>query len=175
MKKKIFAFILVLASLGTSAFAADYDFLDAQYNSYEASVSISLELKKPLSIIKYLDMGEVDNFLDLTAFFTSLEKSTSEETVKADIDFENKRIKMSVEGNSVIPATINGNFRLTADLTTGLWIDFDLSDSENPACIYMAQTPYLRKYLKFDLLEIADAEETDALLKTLNKMLELNL
>ena len=153
--KRIICFIFFIAVLfNTAAFATEPDFMDKQYNSFEKSISMSFELQKPLRFFEHLDIPKgLDEFVDISGFFSSLEETEMTALVKFELDQENKRLKFSAESEMELPVTINDNYRIVSNTKNGVWLDVELSDRSNPKIMLVLKSPFLKKHLSVDIVD----------------------
>lgn len=154
--KKILCMIMTffIAVTSGAVSAGELDFLERAYTSYEETSSLTFELKQPLEILKLFNVGGNLKIIDTQLFFETLADMNMTAVSKVDISSDYKKVKMSVEGKANIPMQINRNLKLTADTVTGMWIDMDFSDEENPKYTYIMQNPVTDKYITADVIAL---------------------
>jgi len=162
--KRIFCLLLVLMMcVSTVAFADDYDFFSTSYNSYEADISVTMTVNEPMTVLNLISqISGVDNFVNLQMLAESLCNSKTTGVIKVNSNTDYTKAKMSYEILEVVPVDINRNFKLTAEMKLGMWLEWDITDELNPKFNYIIQQPLTDKYISLDLVEILESEGVSA-------------
>lgn len=162
--KRLISFIAAAVMMFTmSVSAAGLDFLKEEYKSYESAAELSFTLNKPIDFLDGLaEAYPASLFVNLKTLAESLFGAESNMNVKVSISDDYKQIRMSMEGTQSVPAEVNRNLTLNVDAKCGMWIDLDFSDGENPTYDIIAKYPYMDKYLKIDIAELAKSDGGEA-------------
>ena len=158
--KKVFAFILamvMLLSMGLSAFAALPDALKKQYNNYSASYTCSLSLGDVTDLLGVLEevgaLEELEKYVDLKTLLTTAFQSTEKMNLQADISANYDKMKIAMVSEAQGSVTFNPNLTVSAKAQSGLWLELDLSATE-PVFRMITSTPQSNKYMVYDLMEM---------------------
>lgn len=137
--KKIICIAIVMAMLfSLTAFAAkeNYDFLAADYDSYEAEQTVTLKLNKPLKILDSLaesgELAGLDTFVDIRAYIESLFSAKSDLKMAYKISDNKKSLKMALTGKTGATLVSNENYIEDIRANTGMWMELGVEDPENP-------------------------------------------
>lgn len=156
--KRIFCLVIVLMMcVSTVVFADDYDFFSTSYNSYEADISVTMTVNEPMTVLNLISqISGIDNFVNLQLLAESICNSTTTGVIKLNSSSDYTKAKVSYEISEVVPVDINRNFRLTAEMKIGMWVEWDISDELNPVFKYIMQQPLADKYISVDLVELME-------------------
>lgn len=161
MLKKIAALLTALClffTMGVCA-ATDLSFLKEVYNSYESTTEISFTLNKPVDFLNSLLESLFENnmatsFADVDKLVESVFDGSSKVDAKVNISKDFKKINASFECAQKSPLYFNRNLSFDVKAASGVWLDFDISNSENPKYELILKSPYMDKYIKYDVFEL---------------------
>ena len=163
--KRIIALVLCTVMLLTNltVFADDLDFLFVGPKNYSADYSVSVTFDSPESIaalLEELQMPEqIEAFVDVKELLASLLSAGAEMNLKADMNEDYSKIRMSMTMDGDYGVTVNPNLSVAVDMKTGMWMDMDFSNLENPVMRVVYSYPILNKYLDCDLFEMIPEEQ----------------
>lgn len=173
MKKIIsilLVFMLCIGSVGVYA-ASVPSFMDKIYNNYTADYNISLKINNADEVaqfIKELNMGKIENYVDVEALVESLLDVSSVVNVEAEIseDFRKMNLALTMETDKNI--IYNRNFESSYRAKFGMWAKIDVDNKE---LILVYSTPLNEKYAVIDSSKDFPSEVTDELFSMYDKML----
>lgn len=162
--KKLTAIICALAMFFTfacGAGAAELDFLDKEYQSYDATVEFSMGLNKPLDFISALAREEEIPF-DLQYLTESLLKAKFTADIQAETgkDYMSARVAMAVSAN--VPIEFSEDFSIAVGTKLRLWMDYDFSDKDSLTCSVIFTNPIDGKYCYMDVGDILEENGEEA-------------
>ena len=157
MKKAVSLFIAISMLLCMTAYGAGLDFLTEMYPNYTAETSVKLRFESSeelAALINEIDFNdEIENYVDLKALLKSLLSNDSVMTVQVDMSDDMKVMKAAVTAESSQFVEVNANLSADVKSKTGIWVDADFSDEENPSFTMIYSHPFMNKYLVIDLPE----------------------
>ena len=162
--KKLTATILAFAVFLTSIFAsaAVPEFLSQTYTNYSSDYTISMSFNSSddiVSLLKELKIPEeINYYIDLKAFLTTLLSNKSKVKLQADIGDNYKKMRLALTSEASQNIIFNNNFNVDMNSKTGMWIDIDLSDKEHPLFDVIYSAPFTNKYIKINAGEVLDDE-----------------
>lgn len=157
MKRIISVFLLAMFIFTMNVSADEYDLITSSYDNYSANISVTLSVSKPTEVLKLLGKYWVHSGgVDLQKLAEGLCDSDISGVVKCSINSDYTKLKASYEIYSVIPLTVNDNFKSTNELKFGMWIDWDISDENNPKMTYIYSTPMSDKYAVMNMEDMID-------------------
>ena len=155
----------MLFSLTAFAAKENYDFLTAQYDSYESETVLTVKLNKPLRFFEAPEIEELKEglgaYVDVKAFFESLFSEKETITAACKMNESKKGLKLSclTEADSAIK--FNKNLDVKINSRSGLWMDINVEDPENPV-FDIITLPASEKYFHIGsdaILEDEDAKQ----------------
>lgn len=142
--------------LPVNSFADEYNLLTANYDNYAANISVTLSVSEPLTMLKALgEKWNISNYADVQKLGESLCDTEISGVVKYSANSDYSRIKASYEVYSAIPIEVNRNFKSTNELKLGMWLDWDMTDENNPRIRYIYSLPMYDKYVVSDMEALA--------------------
>ncbi len=163
--KKLTALVLSFVMLLTSftAFADDLDFLINGPKNYSADYSVSITFDSAEDIALLLNEinmpSQIELFADVKELLSSLFSVGGTMNVKADMNDDYSKMKMSVTMDGDYGVDFNQNLAFSVDVKMGMWMEIDLSDLENPIYRIVYSHPMLNKYLDMDVFEMLPEEQ----------------
>lgn len=152
--KKIIAIICTVAmlfSFATTAFADEWDFLSAEYKSYDATVEFSLVMNKPLECLTLVN--ETAGF-DVKYLVEELTKAKYTAKIQAELGEGNLQAKMAMAINADVPVNLSEDLKFGADVTLHMWMEFDFTSVENAKYDIIIKNPLNGQYITLDYFEL---------------------
>lgn len=159
MKRILSILITLLMVFSVTASAHSLEDIGMMRN-YEAEMDLTITFDKPITLFDKLpELKDAENFVDLNELVQSLIGTTVNAKVQGNISEDFSKIQASVLMTSTTPLKINKNAKITGEFIMGVWVDADLSDTENPKFDMIMQSPFFNKYLDIDLIEMLKEDE----------------
>lgn len=153
--KKLVAIICAMAmffSFASVAQADEWDFLNQQYKSYDATAEFYLKLNKPLEC---LSVFNEEAGVDVQYIVEELCKAKFTAHIQAEIAPDATAAKMYMGLNSNVPINISEDLKFGTDVTLHAWVEFDFSDVENAKYSLIVKNPLNGKFMYLDLFDEA--------------------
>lgn len=152
--KKIIAIICTVAmllSFTVTAFADEWDFLAAQYKSYDATMEFSFVLNKPLDCLALFN--EEAGF-DVKYMVEELTKAKYTMKVQAELGEDNLKGKMAMAINADVPVNLSEDLKFGADVTLYAWMDYDFTSEENAKYNVIVKNPLNGQFIVIDYFTV---------------------
>ncbi len=157
MKRVVSLVMVLMLCFSLTAFADEYDFLSKPINSYEAGISVTMSVNEPMTVLNLISRAAgMDSVVNLQLLAEGLCNSTNTGVVKLNSNSDYTKMQLSYEIYSVVPANINRNFKLSAEMAYGMWLKWDITDELNPVIEYITQQPMSDKYMSVNLVELME-------------------
>lgn len=168
-------------SFAGGAYASELDFMDNEILSYEAEGQLKIALNEPLYFIddltEYLSTESIGGTsVDFKRLFESLLGTTFTINTAAEIapDYLSGKIYSSVSTDA--PIEFSDNLKIAVGMKQNMWVDYDLTSTENPKYTVVQTNLLNGKYQLIDLpamlaLDDSDEETNAALLDLLKSAL----
>ncbi len=164
MKKFIAIFVMVFM-LVSVVFANGTvpKFLTSPMTNYTADYDISInfdnseEISKLLAELEMLD--EVSYIFDMEMLLRTLLTCSGKMSVQTNMSDDFSKIQLALTSDSEHSISFNSNLNMNIDSKTGMWIDMDLSNEENPVFDMVYKLPFFNKYMKVSNKEILSDNE----------------
>ena len=151
--KKIISLITVFILMSVTAFASDAEDLAAmldksgELHSASVEMKIKTDLNKPLDIISQIpnsesEYSDINPQMMVESFIGTEMKINC--AYSASEDYKKLLAEVYVEFDA--PIQINENLKINAWSKTGMWIDYDFTDVENPVYRVIRKSPTDKKY-----------------------------
>ena len=153
MKKFIILLTAFIFSATTVFASGAEEITEALLNSIsvlsaQVDMESSIELKKPLlfldSISELVSDENID--IDFRALIESIIKSRSHVECAYSMSNDFKKISVGMSSEQDMPVTVNDSLKINAWTKTKMWVDYDVSDAENPVYRIIIKSPILKKY-----------------------------
>lgn len=162
MKKIMVLFMAMFMLVSVTAYGAEPEFFTEMYPNYtsESSVKIRFENSEELAaLINEIDFNdEIENYVNLKSLLKSLLSADTETVVQIDMSDDMKVMKAAITSESSQFIEVNGNLSADVKAKTGIWVDADFSNSDNPSFKIIYSQPFMNKYLVVDLHEVMGDE-----------------
>ncbi len=158
--KKIVSILLAMLMLTMSVSAAELPafFTDIMTN-YTADYTISVTFDSSEEIAALLDevdfSQELNNYVDVESILRTLLAYDGTMHLQADISGDYKKIKLALTTESEHDIDVNSNLNVGINAKMGMWINMDLSNDEAPVFDIIYSYPFLNKYMKMSIDDIA--------------------
>ncbi len=162
--KKVFCFVLAFFMLSMSCYADVVvpEFLTASMTNYTAEYTTSFSFDNSDDLVELLkeieDLEEAENFVDFKLLFKTLFSGEEAMKIQTDMSDDYLKIKAGITVDTSQQIAVNPNLQIGLDAKTGLWVDVDLSNQEQPVVDYIVSLPFLNKYMKIDLTKLLDSK-----------------
>ena len=173
--KKIIAVIMSVFMLVSATFvsAAAPEFMTSKINNCTVDYDVSIKFNSSSDLVNLLNEmempEEVGYFVDMQALLSTLMSYDGKMNTKIDMSDDYSKIKMSFTSDSNHNIDVNSNLKIGIDAKSGMWIDMDLSDNENPDFDMVIQTPFMDKYFKMSSEDIyKEVEESKISIPSIN-------
>ncbi|MBQ6999217.1 MAG: hypothetical protein IJN62_05470 [Clostridia bacterium] len=158
--KKIISILLAILMLTTSVSAAELPALLTEViTNYTADYSISVTFDSSEEIAALLDEIEfsqaLNNYVDVKSLLRTLLAYDGTMRLQADISDDYKKIKLALTAESEHDIDVNSNLNVGINAKMGMWINMDLSNDEAPVFDIIYSYPFLNKYMKMTIDDIA--------------------
>ncbi len=166
--KKVTALLCAFAMLFTfaaNAGAAELDFMDKEYTSYDATVEFSLQLNKPFDFVKAVadyafgNNIALGNAIDYQRFAESLMNAVYTADIQAETGADFKSAKMAMAISANLPIELSEDLSIAVGTKVRLWIDYDFSDENNPKYDVIITNPLNGKYYYMDYIDFLESTD----------------
>lgn len=150
--KKLVSLLLAVMMLTVSVFAnANIPaFFTNSLTNYTADYSISMTFDNSEEIIALLEEIEIPEqisyFVDMKALLNSLLTYDGKMNLQADFNKNYDKIKLALTSENAQLVSVNPNLNVNISQKAGMWINMDLSNTENPVFDIIYSHPFLNKY-----------------------------
>ena len=154
--KKILSLLITFMMLSSTAFADTASELaqifakTAEMTSYSGEATLSAQMNKPLEILDTIpvdDETDIDPELIVNSLLNA--ETKMKYTYSASEDYKKLDMAMSMEFS--MPVEFNESFKLDAWTKLGMWINYDVTDEENPVYKIIYKIPFMKKYQVMDM------------------------
>lgn len=168
----IIAFVMLFSAVSAGAKA---DFLTEIYKNYTANYTLKTEFKSADEVFALLETLNLDkavgNFADIKKLAKTLFSADAKMVLQADMSEDMKKTVIALTAESEHNIDFNKNLKVNALAKTGIWIDIDLQNRENPKMRVIYSYPFAEKYMVVDAFEALDASQKEEVLNVLSSVL----
>ncbi len=158
--KKFISILVSFMIMTTTVFANAADALvtalekSQELTSANVQMVFETELNKPLEILDTIPM-EADEYTDINPrmIIESLIESTMMINCSYSASEDYKKMSMAMSMEFDVPVSLNADFKLAAWTKLGMWMEYDITDTENPVCKVIYKIPFMKKYMVLDMSE----------------------
>lgn len=158
--KKIISILLATIMLTISVSAAELpSVLTNPITNYTADYSISVTFDSSEEIAALLDEIEfsqaINNYVDIKSLLRTLLAYDGTMRLQADMSDDYKKIKLALTSESKHNIDVNSNLNVGISAKMGMWMNMDFSNDEAPVFDIIYSYPFLNKYMKMSIDDIA--------------------
>jgi len=164
--KKLFVFLLsiILVMSSVCAYGALPPQLTGIPMNYSSDMTFSASLENADELIDFVlsfedDIAAEYGVVDLKTLLRSLFDISGNATLKGDISEDYKKIQLFMSGDVKCNVNLNQNLDMTVTPKFGMWMDMDLTNSENPVMNIILHTPASSKYYVVNVFELMQDED----------------
>ena len=163
MKKFLCVVLSLVIVLSSLVVYADTDTLfnaGKNIKSANTCTEFTVRLNKPFDFITELteEMGNTDP-IDIKQLAESGVSITENADVSYFVSDDGKKIKLAAASELDVPLVINSDFKADIWTRTGMWIEMDITDEENPVLCIIYKTPFSNKYYVIDYSDIRELDD----------------
>ncbi len=153
--KKIVCFLVGLTMLFTTAFASNADIISdalaktSELTSCSAEMTLSTKINEPLLLLDTIPIDEYTP-IDIKLLIEGLTNATSKINYSYSRSDDYKKMDLSISSVSDTPIILNEDLRIDAWSKSSLWMNYDVTDIENPVFKIIAKVPFDMKYQVID-------------------------
>ncbi len=158
--KKFISILVSFMVLQTTVFASAADGLMTALEKSQTLKSASThmvfetELNRPLDILDTIPTDE-DEYINVNP--RMIAESLAESTMIMDCSYsasdDYKKMSLAASMEFDVPVSFNEDFKLNAWTKIGMWVEYDITDAENPVCKMIYKIPFMKKYMVLDMSE----------------------
>jgi hypothetical protein len=172
MKKVVCTLLMVVMLM--SAFCA-YASTDAIFEAFttevlsaNSNIKMSLKLNRPFELLDNSDYYTEIKPSDMVNSFANMEYDAN---MAYSMSEDKKIIKLGMDMQLDLPLEVGENFKADIWAKVGMWMDMDLTDTENPVYKLIFKIPFSDKYYVMDFGLNAGEEDFALMFEQLNNIL----
>lgn len=138
----------------------------------ETSFTITLDNSKELyTLLKALLIipDEYEEVCGVEKFLETLFSIEGKLLVQADVSDDMKKAQVAMTSQSYDSIEYNRNLKIDISANLGIWLKYDITDSENPVFELIYSVPDMDKYVYLDLIDVLPEEEREEFISYINE------
>ena len=162
MKRFICVVLSLVIVLSSIVAYADTDTLfnaGKDIKSANTHTEFTVRLNKPFDFITELteELGDTGP-IDLKKLLESGFSITENADVSYSVSEDGQKVKLAAVSEVDLPLVINSDFKADIWTRTGMWLEMDITNEENPVLCFIYKIPFSNKYY---VIEYSDIRELD--------------
>lgn len=163
MKKFLCVVLSLIIVLSSIVAYADTDTLfnaGKDIKSANTHTEFTVRLNKPFDFITELteELGDAAP-IDIKQLAESGVSITENADVSYSVSDDGKKVKLAAVSEIDVPLVINSDFKADIWARTGMWLEMDITDEENPVLCIIYKTPFSNKYYVIEYSDIVELED----------------
>ena len=163
MKKFLCVVLSLVIVLSSIVAYADTDTLfnaGKNIKSANTHTEFTVRLNKPFDFITEIteELGDTAP-IDLKKLLESGFSITENADISYSVSEDNKKVKLAAVSELDVPLVINSDFKADIWARTGMWLEMDITDEENPVLYIIYKTPFSNKYYVIDYSDIRELDD----------------
>lgn len=176
MKKVVCTLLLVVMLMSSfCAYASTdviFDAFTTEVLSANSDIRMSLKLNRPFELLDNSDYYTEVNPSDIVNSLPNMEYDAN---MAYSMSKDKKIIKLGMDMQLDLPIEVGENFKADIWAKVGMWMDMDLTDTENPVYKLIFKIPFSDKYYVMDFGLNAGEEEFALMFEQINNILDTSL